>query len=244
MGRVNNLQMSLFGNFINIKPKTEIVIQLLTALQNEQFFPGSADIATVDIKTGKVTVDSRMQLVSPDKTWVIVFLDERIDFNYTYQDGTAIYKSVEQVIKIGENLIEKVFAVFANTTGNRLAVNGKYVLEDLSDVELKGFMDKFTNPLSVFGDDAYAEWTVRYNSKAEMMIDQNSEVCNRIIDISQYERREIFNSTEKCSYDMVISFDVNTAQFNGENRFKYTDLLKFAENSSEFMVSAFKEIEG
>lgn len=244
MGRVNNLQMSLFGNFINIKPKTEIVIKLLTALQQEQFFPGSADIANVDIKTGKVSVDSRMQLVSPDKTWVIVFLDERIDFNYNYQDGTVVYKSIEQLIRIGENLIEKVFGVFANTTGDRLAVNGRYILEDLSDIELKTFTDRFTNPLSVFGDEVYTEWAVRYNSKAEMLIDSTKEVCNRIIEMSQHERREMFGVAEKCAHDIAISFDVNTAQIGAGNRFKYTDLLKFAENSSEFITSVFREIEG
>ena len=111
MARLNNLQLSLFGNFINIKPQTDIVIKLLTALQVEQFIPGSADIANVDIKTGKVTLDSRMQLVSPDKTWTIVFLNDRIDFNYNFQDTTTVYKDAERVVASGKSLIEKLLVM-------------------------------------------------------------------------------------------------------------------------------------
>lgn len=59
MDKVLNLQMSLFGSFRNVRLETEIVINLLTALKDEGFVPGSADIASVDLKTGKMTVDSR-----------------------------------------------------------------------------------------------------------------------------------------------------------------------------------------
>ena len=88
MDKVLNMQVSLFGSFINIKFETEIVIKLLTALKDDGFVPGSVDVASVDIPTGKMTVDSRMQMISPNKTWSIVFLPERIDFNYNYQPET------------------------------------------------------------------------------------------------------------------------------------------------------------
>ena len=43
MESILNLQLSLFGSFINIKPKNEIVIQLLTNLKEENFIPGTSD---------------------------------------------------------------------------------------------------------------------------------------------------------------------------------------------------------
>jgi len=98
--KVLNLQMSLFGSFINIKPETDIVINLLTSLKEDKFIPGSADIASVDLKTGKMNVESRMQMISPDKTWSIVFLPERIDFNYNYQEGTTVFKNINANIGV------------------------------------------------------------------------------------------------------------------------------------------------
>lgn len=243
MTRLNNLQLSLFGNFENIKLGTEVVIKLLTALQQEQFIPGSADIASVDIKTGKVTVDSRMQLISPDKTWTIVFLGDRIDFNYSYQENTKVYKNVEQVIAVGKNLIEQVFKVCTNAIGNRLAVNGRFVVEGLSESERKTFCDKFTKPFSVFKEEAYAEWGVRFNSRTKMKIDDSTELCNRIVEMSQLERNDVSNGQIKLVHAIVVAFDVNTAQVDVDKTFEYRDLLLFAENSSEFITNVFKEIE-
>lgn len=242
MERVNNLQMSLFGNFINIKPKTDVVIKLLTALKDEQFIPGSADIATVDIKTGKVMVDSRMQLISPDKTWSICFLDERIDFNYIYQENTTVYRNAKKVIEIGKQLIQKVFGVFTDTTGNRLAINGRFILDDLSDPEIKNFCQRFTKSLGVFKDDTYAEWGVRYNSRTNMSFSEYSEMCNRIIEMSQVERADLSAASVKLMHDILISFDVNTAQVSTESKYKYYDLLAFVDNSSDFITNVINEI--
>ena len=67
MGKVQNLQLSIFGDYISIKPNTDLFIQLLSALREEQFIPGSVDIANIDIKTGRLAIDHRVQLLSLNK---------------------------------------------------------------------------------------------------------------------------------------------------------------------------------
>ena len=51
MDKILNLQVSLFGRFIDIKPKTDIILKLLTNLQEEAFIPGTVDLAVLDPMT-------------------------------------------------------------------------------------------------------------------------------------------------------------------------------------------------
>ena len=55
MESVLNHQLSLFGSFINIKPKNDIVMQLLTNLQGDNFIPGTVDIAMIDANTKQIS---------------------------------------------------------------------------------------------------------------------------------------------------------------------------------------------
>ena len=242
MDKVLNLQMSLFGSFRNVRLETEIVINLLTALKDEGFVPGSADIASVDLKTGKMTVDSRM--LSPNKTWIIAFLPDRIDFNYNYQVGTTVYKHIDDLLVYGKGLIEKVFSVFSSTTGNRLALNCKLVLENMTEDDLKQFCRRFTKPLSAYKDDSYAEWSVRFNAHGNFKISEiEVEECNRITEMMQIENQSGLPGEANESRSIILSMDINTLPSNIVQRFKYDNLICFANDAARFVVEIIKEIE-
>lgn len=244
MDKVLNLQMSLFGSFRNVRLETEIVINLLTALKDEGFVPGSADIASVDLKTGKMTVDSRMQMISPNKTWIIAFLPDRIDFNYNYQVGTTVYKHIDDLLVYGKGLIEKVFSVFSSTTGNRLALNCKLVLENMTEDDLKQFCRRFTKPLSAYKDDSYAEWSVRFNAHGNFKISEiEVEECNRITEMMQIENQSGLPGEANESRSIILSMDINTLPSNIVQRFKYDNLICFANDAARFVVEIIKEIE-
>lgn len=238
--KVLNLQMSLFGSFINIKPETEIVIKLLTALKEDKFIPGSADIASVDLKTGKMSVENRMQMMSPDKTWTIVFLPERIDINYNYQSETTVYKNIDVILKYANTLVEKVFSVFPATTGNRLALNCKLALENMTPDDMMQFCGRFTKPLNAYNEDSFAEWSVRFNARGKCEIEEGKEEeCNRIAEMMQIEEQ---SGTEK-THSIILSVDVNTLPTNLALRFKYENLRHFVNNASKFILGVTDEIE-
>lgn len=244
MDKVLNLQMSFFGSFKNVRLETEMVINLLTALKDEGFVPGSVDMATVDLKTGKMIVDSRMQLISQDKTWVIAFLPDRIDFNYNYQETTQVYKHIDDLLIYGEKLIEKVFSVFSSTTGNRLALNGKLVLENMTEGDLKLFCKRFTNPLKAYKDDAYVDWSVRFNSRGNFKISETEvERCNRITEMMQIENQSEVSAEVIDAYSIILSIDVNTLLSNIAQRFRYDNLICFANDAAGFIAEITKEIE-
>lgn len=244
MDKVISLQMSLFGTFMNIKLETEIVIKLLTALKDNGFVPASADITSFDLQTGKMTVDSRMQMISPDKTWAIVFLPDRIDFNYNYQLGTSTFKSIDKLLEYGNDLVEKVFSVFQATTGNRLALNCKMALENMTDGDLKQFCDRFTKPLSAYNQESYAEWSVRFNARGKVKVsDQIEEECNRIAEMTQIENQNIIEESTVGLHRVIISLDINTMALELEQRFRYENLIYFTNNAKDFIAKVVNEIE-
>ena len=245
MDKVLNLQVSFFGSFRNIRLETEIVIDLLTALKDDGFVPGSVDIASVDLKTGNMNVDSRIQMISPDKTWVIVFLPDRIDFNYNYQIGTTEHKHIDNLLVYIKKLVEKVFSVFKSTIGNRLALNCKLVLENMTEDDLKQFCGRFTNPLSAYNGDSYAEWSVLFNARGRFRISEvETEECNRITEMTQVEDQNGLIDETNISHSIILSMDVNTIPSNNVQRFKYNHLLCFANDVAQFVNEVMKEIEG
>ena len=245
MDRVLNLQMSFFGSFKNVRLETEMVINLLTALKDKRFVPGSTDIASFDLKTGKMAIDSRLQMISPDKTWVIGFLPERIDFTYNYQEGTAVHKHINDLLTYAEELVEEVFSVLSSTTGNRLALNCKMILENMTVDDLNQFCKRFTNPLAAYKDDSYVEWSVRYNARGNFKVSETeTEAANRITEMTQMENQNILSSEVKNLHSIVLSLDVNTLPSNMIQRFKYDNLLYFANDAAGFITEVIKEIEG
>lgn len=242
MDKIVNFQLSLFGSFINIQPDTDIAMHLMSHLADENMIPATATVNTVDPLNKNITTENRMQMVSQDKNWIIVFFQERIDVTYAYVGGDNVYTSISDVCDKAITLLKKTFASFAGTTGNRLAVNGRVILNAMSDEEKKAFIRRFSTPLSLHANESLEEWNLHYNAKREMKItDDKSELCNSIVDLG--EIIAINSTDESISNRMSIGFDINTAPENQEARFKYTDLESFALSARIEMEKLLLEIE-
>ena len=239
MDKILNFQVSLFGRFIDIRPKTDIILNLLTNLQDESFIPGTVDLAVLDPMTKKVTTDSRIQMVSQNKTWSIIFLEERIDFNYNFQADTVGLKDIACVYEYMRKLVEKVFSIFPDTIGNRIAFNGKILLNEMTDEEIDAFMNRFSSRLSVYNGKKLLDWSVRFNSKEQIAWDDHCEDCNCITEISKITNMENLHENR-----ILIGVDLNTMQQNMELRFKYGDILQFSEKAKAISESIVDEIEG
>ena len=243
MDRIVNLQMSFFGGFHTIKFETATVIDLLTALKDDGFVPGSIDISAVDIKTNKISVDSRLQLLSPDKTWIVRFMPERIDFDYNYHTGTVSYKDINILLDYGTELVSKVFSTLNTLHGNRLALNCKYILENPSEEVSKKLANSFTVPFAAYGNEPFAEWTARFNSRREFKISKSdSENSNRLVELSLLEN-QAKRTDVNFEYNILLSLDVNTVASNLKARFNPENLIYFSNEAKSFITDVVNEIE-
>lgn len=238
MEKIVNFQTSLFGSFINIKPRTAVVLSLLNNLKDESFIPGTIDLLSLNPVSGEIATENRIQMVSEDKTWNIVFLENRIDFNYNYRPDTQKYIKIDDLCNYVKKLVEKVFRTFPETTGNRIAVNGKILLEEMSDDEFKVFTEKFVAPLNLYKGEVLQEWSTRFNLRKEIKWDDKKELCNCITELSK-----VYPQNDPQINEIAVSIDINTVAQNDDYRFKAKDIIQFSQKANIIIDNVFEEIE-
>ena len=225
MDKILSFQMSLFGNFINIEPNQEITGKLINNLSGEGFIPGTAAISTVDPVNKKIETETRLQLVSQDAMWKIVFFQERIDVTYEYHMGNIFYENFDSIFKRTTNILTKTFITFPDTVGNRLAINVKFLLPIMNKDNEKLFIKKYVKPLSLFENSDIDEWDIHYNVLDNIdFAEEKHELCNNIIEI-----RKLYMSDMQVRSRIGVGFDINTVADNTKNRFKYNDLVLFSD---------------
>lgn len=245
--KILNLQLSIFGNFSRIQPNTSLVIKLLSNLKDKNFMPGALNSTSVNAATGKLTVNSRLQLYSPNKEWVISFLDERIDFNYLFNEKNPIQSSFDPLIKEGNSLITSIFnALDNNIKGNRLAVNLKTIFDDMSEEKLKKIgKELILSPTKEYEKD-YTDWRISLNSRGKFNIGkESSETCNRILEFLRYNY--IKNNSQPLTQSkqhktLMIALDLNTLPQNLETRFTGDNLKFFSNDVKQFIQNNIDDI--
>jgi len=244
MDKFLNMQMIMFGDYISITPQTDIILKLLNELKNDGFIPGILDIPSLDLKTGRMIVNNRMQFISPDRTWTIVFLNDRISVNYTFQKETKCYTQISELVMRAELIAKKVFSVFPNSVGHRLALNCQSTIENVTKHDLESFRKKFTIPFDTYNSTDYAEWNVRYNVRGKIKVNETeTEDCNRIVELAQVENIDMSQNPPLQSNSIVLAIDVNTSVTSISPRFKYNNLLSFSTDAAQFISDFTKEIE-
>ena len=68
MDKILNYQVSLFGQFMNIKPEQTLINKLLSILKD--FLPGVTNVSSINILTNQIQVEERMQFVSSDRIYI------------------------------------------------------------------------------------------------------------------------------------------------------------------------------
>lgn len=228
MEKVLSFQISLFGSFINIQPNIEISTKLIEAMSHEGFIPSTFEVNTVDPNTKSIVSETRLRMVSNDRNWMTEFLQERIDLNYMYHGGDAFFTSTDEIIEKGKSILKCLYSTISETTGARLAVNGKFLLPVIEETKKQEAIRRLMKIPSVIGDRALLEFSVHYNSPLLVRFGQFSEECNSILDIMDIVG--IDTAKHELSPRMVIGIDINTSQANTDLRkYRWSDLTSFTD---------------
>ena len=241
MEKVLTFQMSFFGSFINVQPNLELTNRIVQSLSSENFIPGTFEINTVDPNTKSIITETRLQMVSSKTTWTIMFLQERIDINYNYHGGKECYTDIQVVLQKAKTLTEKVFSSIASTTGIRLAVNGKFLIEAMTDEEKQEYIRRFIKKPSVYKEQPLIEFSIHYDSPTEITFNGGKQYVNYIIDV--FDIIGIDTDKQELSKRLAIGVDINTDPANVQPIYKYNDLLHFAEVACPMIESALTEFE-
>ena len=105
MEKILDYQVSLFGNFVDIKADDENINRMLKVFPN--YVVNFIQMSSFDIRTSRVINDKRLQLINLSQGILISFLPERIDINYKWNP----------IIK-GETEISEIFIKLSGTLKN------------------------------------------------------------------------------------------------------------------------------
>ena len=242
MDKIINFQMSLFGSFINVQPNLQLTNRIEANLRDDDFVPSIAVVSEFDPEKKQVITENRLQMTSKDHSWSIVFLADRIDINYFYPGGEQFFSNLHDILELSKKYCSHTFASIADTTGNRIAINGKFLLKEMSFDEKQKIISEFTIIPKIFENNPVTEWSVHYNSPKTIKFGNKLEKCNNILDINEIVG---INSKEQTiSKRMVIGLDINTDQANKILKYKFTDLLELANVVEDMMLATLMEIEG
>ena len=139
----------------------------------------------------------------------------------------------EQLVSINERIsyfFETLFAKF-NKKANRLALNTESLIVNLSDQEVEGFMQRYSNPISLYTG-VLDEWNVHFMARKDIVISEN-EKFNVITNISKATITKTVNDENHISNGFVVQTDINTVAENNELRFSGEDLKKFIKESND-----------
>lgn len=236
MDKILNYQVSLFGQFMNIKPEQTLINKLLSVLKD--FLPGVTNVSSINIVTNQIQVEERMQFVSSDRSYSIVFLPDRIDICYIYNPSLKNEKKFDEIIGKTNELLSILNDEFPTLPSNRLATSCNCLSKKFELKEYSDFINKQTNKDIFFKDKKLCEWGIRYNSKFEENILENPELTNHIIDI----KKAFQNNNETNQF--VLLFDINTDPINISNRFTFKDLITFQNIADALIKGYVNAIEG
>ena len=110
---------------------------------------------------------------------------------------------------------------------SRLALNTSSLIVELNEQEIHAFLDKFTNPLSVYHE-PLEEWATHMMIRRDFMIGGNQEKVNVITEIEKTEIEKSENDKLLQAVGFSVYCDINTIAENILKRFNGDDILTFA----------------
>lgn len=241
MEKVLNFQISLFGSFANIQPDLPLAETIATSLRDDDFLPSIAVVNAVDPIKKQIITENKLQMEAKDHSWHVIFFSERINIDYTYPGGEAYFSDVKSVIERGKEICSHTFASIAETTGVRIAVNGRFLVKDLTDEEKQAFIRKFIVIPTIYGNRPITEWNVHFNAPQEICFGDKRELCNDIVEV--YDIIGIDPKNKTINPRLAIGLDINTNLANQELKYTYEDMLYFADAVGLLMDATLFEIE-
>ena len=218
MKQLLNLQMSLFGSFENIGVSAPMAAELIPLFNNE-LIPSVIQLSMVDPSKNTIQNVNRLSMVSPDGSFGMVFLPDRIDCNYSAKEQVVELRCLNdllfQMCKYLEAAVSHISAI-----GNRIAINGRYVTDEVSCVS-----NNYIKMPSFFAEKEIVEWTASNNAITTIEINGVNETVNNILNLS-LARKESDNTV-----GVMAAFDINTVPMNTVPRFtsnSFADFLKQA----------------
>ncbi|HDJ89351.1 MAG TPA: hypothetical protein ENG40_01485 [Thermoprotei archaeon] len=231
-------QTSIFGNFKDIMPTSEIIKKLLDLFSDKNFLPSTFQ----ELSPGLEGPQTRIQLVTLNNEWIIHFATHRIDIeqkNPTLaEDKTEYLKSfIQESLEIFKRILEAF-----RKRSNRLSLVTGGLLKEMSEDKLKRIYILFYKPIDFYKTNPPFEWNSRHVSRIKRAIGEIEEEINIITNIDRLKGGMI-KDNQHIPFDRIgIGFDINTAGENDNLRFGFEEISLFYDLCIEIRDNILQDI--
>lgn len=221
-------QASIFGNFDEIKPKPEIISELLALFSQKNMLPGTFQ----EISFPMQVPQTRIRLESENHEWVLNIGTLRIDVEHNLakdigdESGDFIKSSVNEAIEI-----LRLFLNNYKIKGHRLALNTKGFLPEQPKTLLDNIYTDIISPIEFYTINVPTEWNSRSVSRVERDLNGEKEIINVINTVNRAIGQYSVNGESKDFDRIAIGFDINTYQGNSNTRFDSDNIDSFYQTS-------------
>lgn len=215
------LQVSAFGDYMEIIPTPERITNLMMALKG--FLPVTNRAIHIDADRGTVENIPRIHMQDQDSSWKIEIQPDRINAVFSSSDTS---EGIDSLIDNGLNLIHTTCESIdvKRQSFTRLATNIQLAYPSGKEKPEVPFIGKF--PKQITNPDNLLEWTVSFNNKGSLMINDNKEETNEIMSCALGMAKG-----DPSKFAMLLTVDINTTQNDLRERFgieQFDEFIKYA----------------
>lgn len=223
---VEKYQASVFGNFADIKPTTDIITKVIALFGDKGFIPSTFQEITQFIAPPQL----RLRILSQNSEWNINFATQRIDIEKNPLDhkGTNL-GPLEDFTKECSELFNRIFSEF-NKKANRVSLITSGLLNEMTKDKLDNIYCLVFKPISFYDKNTPFEWGYRSVAKIDLTLPKWKEYINVITLIKRVIGQIMRNGIDidTFNFDRIeVSFDINTVPDNQETRFDIQFINQF-----------------
>ncbi len=219
MSKVVQYQMSIFGDYDNIRPEQDILIEFIRNQALQGFLPSAFNISTINPITGEVMQRPGLQMIQQASGWNITVVPDRIDVNYQLQPGRHIFSVIDDLTEQARAFLTATLEILS-VGGKRLTINCRVEIEQSSYERSERFRSRITKFLDYYNDCKVPEWNISFAGNRLMQVAGKTEKVNEITNVMCIPLPE-----DKAS--ISVMFDVNTIQHNMRERFDLHNMNEF-----------------
>jgi hypothetical protein len=223
---------SIFGDFDNIKPTPEAIMDLVKEFAEFEIVPSTFTETNSGIPVLSVTnilppvTKNRLRLTSESEGMDIFIFSYRIDINFKPKEFIGFSDAqIPDLIKKTEIIFEQLLNKYTKSA-SRLALNTTTLLIDLYDEQRRFFLGRFIKNESYFSNPL--EWSTHLMKREEITLNKKKhDILNVIANIATTIGQEGQENKLRDFNGFLIDLDINTIAENTAPRFTLPEIRDF-----------------
>jgi hypothetical protein len=232
-------QVSIFGNFADIQPTTDVISKMITLFRDKNLLPGTFQ----EISQFAIGPQLRLRLSSPNNEWSINFATQRIDIEKNPIDPKGENLGIpENFTKESCELFDRVLAEYKKRA-NRVSLITSGMFKEMTKERLEDIYVKLFNPINFYNKNKPFEWNYRSVAKFPCKVGTITELFNVITSLNRVQGHMV-QPNFTINFDRIeVAFDINTTQDNPETRFDMNFIKNFFSEANTLRSSILKDLE-